>query len=555
MHPGPAPRPGVLQHAARQELGLPAPAGAHVCLDLGEEEYTRGRPHPMIDPEARIELLREQGARPGRRGGPARRGARPRRARRPGRRAGPGLRARSPPRRPAVVAYVLGTEQDPQGFARQRRRSATAGCLVTETAARAALAAAAIAPRDPALAETEPRAAARDGGAGRTGVALVTYSTKPRGGVVHTLALAEALHRRRRRRARRRPRRPDAGFFRPIDGAAHVLVPAPAATGRSRRGCSPSIDALTTGLGELAAGSTCCTPRTASPPGRRRGSATRARGPVVRTVHHVDDFTTPALIDCQRQAIVEPDRVLVVSEQLAAHPARRVRRRRRRRAQRGRPGRFPPVGAGPAGARSAARVGADGPVPLPRGRRDRAAQGQRPRCSRALGQLRAGLAPPRCWPSSAGTRSRTTRLPRGGPRRLPGSGLRLGEDVVLLGTVPDGELGGWYRAADALAFPSVKEGWGLVVLEAMAAGLPVVASDLPVFREYLVDGENALLPGGDTGAGRRDDGDVRGHGPAPAFVAGGLNTAGRYRWSASAQRHAAIYDEVRATRAPAVRRG
>ena len=40
----------------------------------------------------------------------------------------------------------------------------------------------------------------------------------------------------------------------------------------------------------------------------------------------------------------------------------------------------------------------------------------------------------------------------------------------------------------------MKEGWGLAVLEAMCAGLPVIASDLPVFREYLVDGENALLP-------------------------------------------------------------
>ena len=36
---------------------MPAPEGSHQCLDLGEEEYTRGRPHPMIDPEARIELL------------------------------------------------------------------------------------------------------------------------------------------------------------------------------------------------------------------------------------------------------------------------------------------------------------------------------------------------------------------------------------------------------------------------------------------------------------------------------------------------------------------
>ena len=35
-----------------------------MCLDLGEEEYTKGRPHPMIDPEARIELLREQAADP-----------------------------------------------------------------------------------------------------------------------------------------------------------------------------------------------------------------------------------------------------------------------------------------------------------------------------------------------------------------------------------------------------------------------------------------------------------------------------------------------------------
>ena len=52
---------------------------------------------------------------------------------------------------PRVVVYVLGTEHDPQGYARQRRAFADAGCLVTETAARASLAAAAIATRDPRL--------------------------------------------------------------------------------------------------------------------------------------------------------------------------------------------------------------------------------------------------------------------------------------------------------------------------------------------------------------------------------------------------------------------
>ena len=52
---------------------------------------------------------------------------------------------------PQVVAYVLGTEQDPQGFQAQRDRLVQAGCIVTETAARASLVAAAIATGDPGL--------------------------------------------------------------------------------------------------------------------------------------------------------------------------------------------------------------------------------------------------------------------------------------------------------------------------------------------------------------------------------------------------------------------
>src|SRR5262249_21241931 len=44
----------------RPELGLPAPPGAHMCLDLGEEEYTQGRPHPMIDPAARKEIMQAE---------------------------------------------------------------------------------------------------------------------------------------------------------------------------------------------------------------------------------------------------------------------------------------------------------------------------------------------------------------------------------------------------------------------------------------------------------------------------------------------------------------
>jgi FdrA protein len=135
------------------DLGLPAPDGGHTCLDLGEEEYTKGRPHPMIDPQARIELLREQGSDPdvaaiildvvlgyGAHHDPAAELA-------------PVCAEVTADGGPLIVVYVLGTHGDPQGFDAQRRAFTDAGCVVTETAARASLAAAAIALRDPDLCE------------------------------------------------------------------------------------------------------------------------------------------------------------------------------------------------------------------------------------------------------------------------------------------------------------------------------------------------------------------------------------------------------------------
>lgn len=136
----------------RTDLGLPAPDGAHTCLDLGEEEYTRGRPHPMIDPAARIEMLREQGA-DGRVAAVILDvvlgyGAHPD----PAAELAPVCAEIVSKGGPRVVVYVLGTGGDPQGHQRQRRAFEEAGCLVTETAARASLAAAALATRNPALA-------------------------------------------------------------------------------------------------------------------------------------------------------------------------------------------------------------------------------------------------------------------------------------------------------------------------------------------------------------------------------------------------------------------
>lgn len=61
--------------------------------------------------------------------------------------------------------------------------------------------------------------------------------------------------------------------------------------------------------------------------------------------------------------------------------------------------------------------------------------------------------------------------------------------VHLIGAVADEDMPALYRRCDALVFPSVKEGFGLVVLEAMASGLPVVLSSIAPFTEYVKETE------------------------------------------------------------------
>jgi FdrA protein len=136
----------------RRDHKLPAPAGAHVLLDLGAEEYTRGVPHPMIDPSTREALLLEQSQDPevavvlldvvlGHGSHPDPAGA-----------LVPICAQLMADGGPQVVAYVLGTEGDPQVYSRQRAALEAVGCIVPETNARAAYAAAGLALRRPDLA-------------------------------------------------------------------------------------------------------------------------------------------------------------------------------------------------------------------------------------------------------------------------------------------------------------------------------------------------------------------------------------------------------------------
>ena len=66
-------------------------------------------------------------------------------------------------------------------------------------------------------------------------------------------------------------------------------------------------------------------------------------------------------------------------------------------------------------------------------------------------------------------------------------GLQLAGRVILLDYLADEHLPGLYAGAQALVYPSWYEGFGLPVLEGLAAGIPVIASDVPSHREIAGD--------------------------------------------------------------------
>jgi len=65
-------------------------------------------------------------------------------------------------------------------------------------------------------------------------------------------------------------------------------------------------------------------------------------------------------------------------------------------------------------------------------------------------------------------------------------------DVIFAGTRRGDELAAFYASADLFVFPSLSETFGNVVLEALAAGVPVVAYDEGAAREHVVDGVNGV---------------------------------------------------------------
>jgi alpha-1,3-rhamnosyl/mannosyltransferase len=118
------------------------------------------------------------------------------------------------------------------------------------------------------------------------------------------------------------------------------------------------------------------------------------------------------------------------------------------------------------------------------------------------------------------------------------------EGVRWIGIVEDSDLPALYRAAAFVVYPSLAEGFGLPVAEAMACGTPVIASDIPVFVE--VAGDAALLVDPrDTGAIAGAMRELRCNASLRALLsARGLARARSFSWDDAAARTLAIYREA-----------
>jgi glycosyltransferase involved in cell wall biosynthesis len=126
--------------------------------------------------------------------------------------------------------------------------------------------------------------------------------------------------------------------------------------------------------------------------------------------------------------------------------------------------------------------------------------------------------------------------------------LGLAGQVRFLGYVPAEDLPALYNLADLFVFPSLYEGFGLPPLEAMACGLPVVASTAPALREVL-DGAALLVQPQDVAALTEAMDVALGDDPLRSRLReAGLQRAGLFSWERTARETAAVYHEAAANR-------
>ena len=380
-------------------------------------------------------------------------------------------------------------------------------------------------------------------------IAILAHSTNPRGGVVHALELGDALVRLGHEAVVHAPDVTGAGFFRETL-CETARVPAMPALASLAAMVEQRVEDYVAYF-EIAAHRRFDVFHAQDGISANALARLKERGLIgafARTVHHIDAFEDERMAALQDRAIVSADRHFVVSGLWSQVLAERFGIQ--------------------------ADIVGNG-VDLSRFRPDR--DGREP-----LLRERYGLGTGPVFLSVGGVESRknTVRILKafaqvravhrqaqlviaGGVSLLDHDAYRRRFDealagcrlpasaIILIGRIAQEDMPALYRIADTLVFPSVKEGFGLVVLEAMASGVPVIAARIAPFTEYCGEDDvwwcnpadsrsiaDAMIASLNTHLRHR-------------VVERGLALARRHDWLETARLHLPAYENLQRTLKPA----
>lgn len=378
-------------------------------------------------------------------------------------------------------------------------------------------------------------------------IGLLTHSVNPRGGVVHTLELAEALHAAGHAVTVFAPALPGQKMFRPTAFRVE-LVPVQPHTGGTAGMVATRIAAFEQHLSHRLMDEPFDVLHAQDSMGANALANLQEKHVIdgfVRTVHHLDTFDDPQLMRWQARGMRAARDVLCVS-QLWCDILQREHGIRAHQVHNGvnlsRYCRTPGAADHELRTRWGLRGGSTAPVILAVGGIEERKNTLRILQAFALLKVRhasaqlviaggASLLDHDAYAQEFQAQLHQFPLVTG-----------VGADVVITGTLPDAQMPALFRSADVLALPSLREGFGLVVLEALASGVPVVVSNIPPFTEYLTDTDCCWADPHDGASIARAM--LAALEPARASA---LHTTPavcqRFSWAAAATHHANLYRE------------
>ncbi len=380
-------------------------------------------------------------------------------------------------------------------------------------------------------------------------IALLMHSLNPRGGVVHTLELADALCAQGHAVTVIAAGRPGQGLFRPTAATLSVaplgelpvaLVPM---VGARMQAVAAHLRGLDLSAFDVLHSQDSITANALAD--------LQAEGRIPgfwRTVHHLDAFDDASLTAWQARGLTHATQLLCVSELWQQTLATDWHRHAHRVGNGVNLQRFAPAASATqclADDQVLAQLGVpvDAPFWLAVGGVE--ARKNTARLLAAFADLRPVVPDARLVIVGGASLLAHTQAQTEFEAVRRANGLAPGQPhadrLVLTGPVADGVLAALYRRATALAMPSVKEGFGLAAIEAMACGTPAIVSRIAPFTEHLQPHEAFWVDPTDVADITRTLRMTLEPAARTSRARGARAVASRFDWSVCAQQHLALY--------------